>query len=64
MGSGVRILRRASPYKDDMFFCGAVEEWGLRAEVVFGPYGVGSSTVVVVGADDHIRPCRTGLFGR
>ena len=41
----------------EAFGCGG--EIGLRAEVVFGPYGVGSSAVVVVGADDHIRPWRT-----
>ena len=32
----------------EAFWCGC--EIGLRAEVVFGPYGMGNSAIVVVGA--------------
>ena len=43
----------APPLKGRLGYGGGT---GFRAGVVTGPYGVGCSAMVVVGADDHIRP--------
>ena len=46
------------PFEGRLNWCG--DKIGFRADVVIGPYGVERSALVVVGADDHIRPKRWG----